>query len=48
VFSGMLVLGERPGVAEWIALALVIAALGAVLLPSRSDTRTTPMPIEPD
>jgi drug/metabolite transporter (DMT)-like permease len=48
VFSGMLVLGERPGVAEWLALALVIAALGAVLLPSRSDIRTAPMPIEPD
>jgi len=34
VFAGMLVLGERPGAAEWIALALVVAALVAVLLPS--------------
>jgi drug/metabolite transporter (DMT)-like permease len=31
VFSGMLVLGERPGAAEWAALALVIAAMYAVL-----------------
>jgi drug/metabolite transporter (DMT)-like permease len=34
VFAGMLVLGERPGAAEWIALALVVAALVAVLLPT--------------
>jgi drug/metabolite transporter (DMT)-like permease len=34
VFAGMIVLGERPGAAEWIALALVVAALVAVLLPS--------------
>jgi drug/metabolite transporter (DMT)-like permease len=33
VFAGMLVLGERPGAAEWIALVLVLAALFAVLLP---------------
>jgi len=26
VFSGMLLLGERPGMAEWSALALVVAA----------------------
>ncbi len=31
VFSGMLLLGERPGPAEWIALALVVAAMVAVL-----------------
>ena len=31
VFSGMLVLGERPGPGEWIALALVVGALIAVL-----------------
>jgi len=35
VLSGMLVLGERPGAAEWTALALVIAALVAVLMPGR-------------
>lgn len=31
VLSGMLLLGERPGAAEWIALALVVAAMVAVL-----------------
>jgi drug/metabolite transporter (DMT)-like permease len=31
VFSGMLVLGERPGVAEWAALVFVIAAMYLVL-----------------
>jgi drug/metabolite transporter (DMT)-like permease len=31
VFSGMLLLGERPGSGEWVALALVLAAMFAVL-----------------
>jgi drug/metabolite transporter (DMT)-like permease len=31
VLSGMLLLGERPGPSEWIALVLVIAAMIAVL-----------------
>ena len=31
VFSGMLLLGERPGPGEWAALALVVAAMIAVL-----------------
>jgi len=31
VFAGMLVLGERPGPPEWMALALVVAAMVAVL-----------------
>jgi drug/metabolite transporter (DMT)-like permease len=31
VFSGMLLLGERPGPGEWTALALVVAAMVAVL-----------------
>ncbi|MEO8304823.1 MAG: EamA family transporter [Betaproteobacteria bacterium] len=31
VFSGMLLLGERPGIGEWVALALVLAAMLAVL-----------------
>ena len=31
VFSGMLVLGERPGPSEWIALTLVVAAMVAAL-----------------
>ena len=35
VISGMLVLGERPGWQEWIALALVVAALAIVLLEPR-------------
>jgi drug/metabolite transporter (DMT)-like permease len=32
VFAGMLFLGERPGVTEFVALALVLASLFAVLL----------------
>jgi drug/metabolite transporter (DMT)-like permease len=31
VFSGMVLLGERPGPGEWTALALVVAAMVAVL-----------------
>ena len=31
VFSGMLLLGERPGLGEWTALALVVAAMVGVL-----------------
>ena len=31
VFAGMLILGERPGAAEFAALALVLASLFAVL-----------------
>ena len=31
VLSGMLILGERPGPSEFIALALVMASLAAVL-----------------
>ena len=33
VLSGMLFLGERPGTSEIVALALVLASLGAVLIP---------------
>ena len=44
VFSGMLVLGERPGAAEWIALALVVSALVAVLWPGRSVQVSEPPP----
>lgn len=36
VFSGMLLLGERPGVAEWTALGLVVVAMIAVLWPPRA------------
>ena len=35
VISGMILLGERPGVQEWIALALVVAALFTVLFTPR-------------
>jgi len=35
VFAGMLVLGERPGPPEWIALGLVLSALVAVLWPAK-------------
>jgi drug/metabolite transporter (DMT)-like permease len=35
VFSGMLILGERPGWSDLAALALVIAALATVLIPAR-------------
>ncbi|MEO6928726.1 MAG: DMT family transporter, partial [Casimicrobiaceae bacterium] len=45
VFAGMLLLGERPGISEWIALALVIVALAAVLIPER---RGSQLVIEPD
>jgi len=31
VLSGMLLLGERPGLSEWVALLLVLAAMAAVL-----------------
>jgi drug/metabolite transporter (DMT)-like permease len=40
VFAGMLLLGERPGPSEWIALALVVAALIAVLSAPKSATVT--------
>ena len=42
VFSGMLVLGERPGPSEWTALALVVAAMVAVLWPPRRPLRDAP------
>jgi drug/metabolite transporter (DMT)-like permease len=35
VFSGMYFLGERPGASEFVALALVLASLVAVMLPER-------------
>lgn len=36
VVSGMLILGERPGPTEFIALALVLASLASVMLPERA------------
>ena len=47
VFAGIIVLGERPGPAEWLALALVVAALVAVLWPDRAATEP-PLPPAPD
>ena len=44
VFSGMLILGERPGPSEWIALALVVAAMVAVLWAPKPP----PAPMTPD
>jgi len=43
VISGMVLLGERPGISEFIALALVLASLAAVLLPERRETAVTPV-----
>ena len=44
VFAGMIVLGERPGTTEWLALAFVLASLGAVLWPSKAAARVAPAP----
>jgi drug/metabolite transporter (DMT)-like permease len=44
VFAGMLALGERPGVGEWTALALVVAAMVAVLW----TPKPPPAPLAPD
>ena len=44
VFSGMLLLGERPGVSEWTALLLVVAAMVLVLWPPKA----APAPMTPD
>lgn len=43
VFSGMIVLGERPGIAEFVALGLVLASLAAVLFKPAGET-TPPAP----
>jgi len=49
VFSGMLILGEQPGSAEWVALLLILGALVVVMLPSRADESTMkPIPIKVD
>ena len=44
VLSGMLLLGERPGTQEWVALALVVAAMVAVL----RAPKAAPSPPAPD
>jgi drug/metabolite transporter (DMT)-like permease len=46
VLSGMLFLGERPGASEFVALALVLASLGAVLFAPAS--KSPPAPTAPD
>jgi drug/metabolite transporter (DMT)-like permease len=48
VFAGMLVLGERPGWPEWTALALVLAALVAVMWPSRGKPQSATPPAPDD
>jgi drug/metabolite transporter (DMT)-like permease len=40
VFSGMLVLGERPQWTDFAALALVVASVAAVLAPARRVIET--------
>lgn len=40
VFGGMFILGERPGFADFVALASILAALGTVMLPSRFTLRS--------
>ena len=47
VISGMVLLGEHPGVQEWIALALVVGALFTVLF-QRNESRATAAPLAPD
>jgi drug/metabolite transporter (DMT)-like permease len=47
VFSGMLVLGERPGASEWAALALVVAAMVLVLWAPKPKARAI-APLAPD
>ena len=48
VFAGIVVLGERPGAAEWFALALVVLALIAVLWPDRGATSPATPPAPDD
>jgi drug/metabolite transporter (DMT)-like permease len=44
VFSGMVFLGERPGLTDWAALGLVMAAMVAVLW----TPKPPPLPLAPD
>jgi len=48
VFSGMLLLSERPGLQEWIALALVVLALFIVLFQPAARKPSTAAPLAPD
>jgi drug/metabolite transporter (DMT)-like permease len=47
VFAGMLVLGERPGVTEFVALGLVLASLVFVLAPARRRKPAIATPADP-
>ena len=47
VFAGMLFLGERPGAAEFTALALVLASLFSVLYQPRQKVALPATPSEP-
>lgn len=44
VFSGMLMLGEKPGAAEWGALLLILCALAVILLPARGGQQAPAAP----
>jgi drug/metabolite transporter (DMT)-like permease len=48
VFSGMLLLNERPGTQEWIALALVVLALFIVLFQPAARRPSVAAPLAPD
>jgi drug/metabolite transporter (DMT)-like permease len=49
VFAGIVLLGERPGVQEWLALGLVVLALFIVLFQPSASTRPAPVaPLAPD
>jgi drug/metabolite transporter (DMT)-like permease len=48
VFAGIIVLGERPGPQEWVALALVVLALFTVMFEPRKKRPSSAMPLAPD
>jgi drug/metabolite transporter (DMT)-like permease len=48
VFSGIVLLGERPGVQEWLALGLVVLALFVVLYQPARRVPPSAAPIAPD
>ncbi|MET0441399.1 MAG: DMT family transporter [Casimicrobiaceae bacterium] len=48
VFAGMIVLGEKPGPQEWVALALVVGALFIVMFEPRKKQPSTATPMAPD
>jgi drug/metabolite transporter (DMT)-like permease len=48
VFSGMIILGERPGIAEFVALGLVMGSLFAVLWQPAQKKPASAAPAEPE